>query len=381
MAEERILTRHELFDLVWSKPMQQLAREFKLSDVGMAKTCKRHNIPRPSRGHWQKLAVGKAPKQPKLPPSPDGVEQIRFSIPDDPVPQPQPVLSPEVAAWIEREHDPKNKITVAAVGKYHPLVRSAKDALEAKREWYGVDDGWRSSGRGTVWVRVTKAVIGRACRLLNALLAAFEARNFRVSYSRQIDNAVVHVLGQEFKISLVERQKRIAHTPTKEELEREKRGLGGPRKYDDIPSSQLRLTLEYAWRKLQFEDGKVPLEEQLNDVALILVRTVIEVIKPELERRAKEEEQRREEEHERWLFQQKCDRFDDGYCAWHAQQERLRFVSVLEEAAAKLEHPSDRVKEFVAWTRRYVEWADPLPDFFEGIEKDEHVHYHEFTRR
>ncbi len=52
MAEERILTRKELFDLVWSKPIQHLAREFKLSDVGLAKTCKRYAIPRPERGYW-----------------------------------------------------------------------------------------------------------------------------------------------------------------------------------------------------------------------------------------------------------------------------------------------------------------------------------------
>ncbi len=54
-----VLTREELYDRVWSTPMQKLALEFGLSDVGLAKVCKRHKIPRPSRGYWAKLESGK----------------------------------------------------------------------------------------------------------------------------------------------------------------------------------------------------------------------------------------------------------------------------------------------------------------------------------
>jgi hypothetical protein len=52
-------TRKELFDLVWSEPMQKLAKRFEMSDTGLAKTCKAANIPRPTRGYWAKLAAGK----------------------------------------------------------------------------------------------------------------------------------------------------------------------------------------------------------------------------------------------------------------------------------------------------------------------------------
>lgn len=47
MPEEKRLTRKELYDLVWSKSMRALAKDFNLSDVGLAKICKKHNIPRP----------------------------------------------------------------------------------------------------------------------------------------------------------------------------------------------------------------------------------------------------------------------------------------------------------------------------------------------
>ena len=54
------ISRRDLYNRVWSTPMSKLARELDISDVGLAKACRRHNIPRPARGYWAKLAAGKA---------------------------------------------------------------------------------------------------------------------------------------------------------------------------------------------------------------------------------------------------------------------------------------------------------------------------------
>lgn len=58
-----ILTRQELYDLVWSTPMTKLADDFGLSDVGLAKTCERHRIPTAPRRYWAKKEAGKKVKQ------------------------------------------------------------------------------------------------------------------------------------------------------------------------------------------------------------------------------------------------------------------------------------------------------------------------------
>ena len=63
------ISRRDLYNRVWSTPMSKLARELDISDVGLAKACRRHNIPRPPRGYWAKLAAGKAPPKPALPSS------------------------------------------------------------------------------------------------------------------------------------------------------------------------------------------------------------------------------------------------------------------------------------------------------------------------
>lgn len=67
------LSRQEMHDLIWSTPAIKLATEFGVSDVAIAKRCKRLNVPRPSRGYWAKLAAGQKPKRTLLPPSGDEV--------------------------------------------------------------------------------------------------------------------------------------------------------------------------------------------------------------------------------------------------------------------------------------------------------------------
>ena len=52
------LTRNELYELAWSKPMIVLAREYGFSDGGFAKICRRNQIPIPPRGYWAKKAAG-----------------------------------------------------------------------------------------------------------------------------------------------------------------------------------------------------------------------------------------------------------------------------------------------------------------------------------
>ena len=48
MSQTRIrLTRIELYENVWATPMRTHAKEIGMSDVGLAKICRPHNIPVP----------------------------------------------------------------------------------------------------------------------------------------------------------------------------------------------------------------------------------------------------------------------------------------------------------------------------------------------
>lgn len=61
------VTREELFKLVWDTPINQLAKDYGLSDVGFVKHCKRLKVPTPPRGYWTRVKSGQKPKKPKLP--------------------------------------------------------------------------------------------------------------------------------------------------------------------------------------------------------------------------------------------------------------------------------------------------------------------------
>jgi hypothetical protein len=65
------ISRKDLYDLVWSKPASALAEEFGVSDVAIAKRCKKLGVPRPFRGYWAKIESGKKPRKPPLPPTAD----------------------------------------------------------------------------------------------------------------------------------------------------------------------------------------------------------------------------------------------------------------------------------------------------------------------
>jgi len=63
------ISRQDLYERVWSTPMTKLAKDFDISDVGLAKSCRKNGIPTPPVGYWAKKAHDKAPARPPLPPS------------------------------------------------------------------------------------------------------------------------------------------------------------------------------------------------------------------------------------------------------------------------------------------------------------------------
>ena len=62
------LSRSALYELIWSKPVRDIASDFGISDVALAKRCRALKIPVPGRGHWAKVAAGQKPRRPPLPP-------------------------------------------------------------------------------------------------------------------------------------------------------------------------------------------------------------------------------------------------------------------------------------------------------------------------
>src|ERR1700756_1497515 len=72
MQQDREISREELHQLVWSKPTKIAVKEFDLSDVGLAKICRKLGVEKPPRGYWAKVASGVRVTKPRLGALPDG---------------------------------------------------------------------------------------------------------------------------------------------------------------------------------------------------------------------------------------------------------------------------------------------------------------------
>jgi hypothetical protein len=83
-ATQRItLTRNALYDRVWSEPVERLARTWGLSGRGLAKVCRRLQVPVPPRGFWAKARHGQRARRPPLPAlQPGEAEEIVVHVRD-----------------------------------------------------------------------------------------------------------------------------------------------------------------------------------------------------------------------------------------------------------------------------------------------------------
>ena len=168
-----MVKREELYELVWSQPMTKVAQQFDVSGSYLARICTLLNAPRPERGYWAKLAVGKAPPKVPLPPAQPG-DPLHWSSEGERVPQPKPQ-----APKVPRERKSGRKIRVPREHIHH-LIRGAKPHIEKTRR---IDEGMYLKPYKFLLVDVTASQAGldKALGLANDLFNALESVGHRVT--------------------------------------------------------------------------------------------------------------------------------------------------------------------------------------------------------
>jgi hypothetical protein len=117
----RLVTRGELYQLVWDKPMIRLAEEFGITGNGLAKVCDRLDVPYPPRGHWAKKEAGKPVVTVKLPARRDGIPSAADIYPTPPKPALSPAEEQAAAAVADRIRD---VVVPESSDKLHPRVHA-----------------------------------------------------------------------------------------------------------------------------------------------------------------------------------------------------------------------------------------------------------------
>jgi hypothetical protein len=367
-----LLTREELYEMVWAQPVVKLAKEFGVSDVAVAKACRRHKIPLPGRGYWRRLETGQKLSRQPLPKLDNAfLNSITFS--GGILPGAKKLAEDSTGTKIIVSEEPD---------ELNPLARQALVRLTHESP----DNHGLIAPKDTLDIRASENQLGRAIRIMDALIKALETLGHKVevrAYSERNDyrqpnpppahKTQVNVKGVIFTFGMEESYKRVPHIPSKSE-EREI-ALGhkwNVPEYDFIPTGYMALKIKepylYGLRGTWSEGKKYRLEDRLNSFIqglIIAADTEIERrIKEERERKQREEEERRRREAEqRRLHEEKLTRrLEHEIATWKLAQDARKYVAKLDSLG-----PHDpETEEWIRWIHSYIERVDPLNLSLEG---------------
>jgi hypothetical protein len=205
----KTLSRENLYELVWSKPMTHLARDFGVSDVALHKHCKARAIPKPPQGYWLKKQFGKP--------------VVRTPLGADPAPYPDlPITIYPGAGSDEGSVGAAARMRVqevladsaASQPVQCPVLARTLTALRKVRP--GKDGLVQVAGPDLIAVRVTAQVVQRASALLTDLVGLASRAGLVLEQGESA--AVWRAEGEAVSFELVEVPDRIEHVATDKEL-------------------------------------------------------------------------------------------------------------------------------------------------------------------
>jgi len=313
----KVFLREELYERVWTTPVHTLAKQFGYSDVGFAKLCRKHEIPTPGVGYWQRVEAGHKPGRTPLP-------QI-----EGPTPYRIDLVIRELDLS-KSGHVPRDVPTITISPDQpisHPLVvrseRLLRDAKKDEKQLLCPRKGSASH------IRVTEAALPRTLSILDALFHALGERGIHILWPKEENaNLSIVVESETIGFCLSEILDTKAHMPTEQDAARRKRECWwSPPKWDYRPSGMLRISLlcgETTSARRNWSDGRSKrVEDCLGDVVLGLGTLVASI------KKVKAERQRWREEYEAKQRQREKERRE--------HEEFLRKGEVIRKAAQALQ--------------------------------------------
>lgn len=159
-----MITREELYSLVWSMSVDQAARRLGVSNIYLARVCVALDVPRPPRGWWRKVETGNATKAPALPPK-------KLGFPDR--------WDKDEATSPPLQYFYRLSRKASAISDHrHPLVRLASDIYNGAEA--GADGVHLVSRRSDADLTCSRTTLRQSLNLADALFMGLEARGHPV---------------------------------------------------------------------------------------------------------------------------------------------------------------------------------------------------------
>jgi len=307
------ITREELYEAVWSESVQKLALALGISDVGLAKICKKLNVPRPGRGYWAKPRGARKVLRVPLPPLKPGQDESYV------------ISGPDVeggAGWIREalQHLAEEGLTVPTVlpsgstTAGHPLIAAYREQLVE----HGLETSQVWPKQACLAVSVSPGQLERSLEIVRKVFEALEKQGYqpevlppnphgrnRYGYSEANPSRTgVRIKGVFVAFELTESfsMVEIPQPPPEPPKGRQKEVWVPPPRpvYKKVPSGDLTLEIvepdRRGGRKRWRDQGVRKLEKQLDAFLRAVMVTADREHEDELERERKRKE---EEEVER----------------------------------------------------------------------------------
>jgi hypothetical protein len=340
----RTITRSELYELIWQRPMWKVAPEFGLSGNGLAKLCRREGIPVPERGHWVKLAHGKRVRKPRLLSSASDTETLVIEASPPHRSALEDSMSERLSELLRVEREAAETIAVPRSSKAHRIVQAWP---KPQKPSYGAP-----------WF--TAEGEARRRRIASVLFREIERRGGSVSFNDEHDHMghrfSVTFFNETIEVSFRERLTMVKIPPDP------KQSYGYERtEYHPTGSLQLRFEnyLDVPIRREWNDRETKRIEERLREI-LIALYLAVEAERLRNERLRQEEARRAEAQRLRWEREER------------ERREREEVQALL--ADAKAWEDAQRIRGYVqemkagrAKELAWIEWALRVADRLDPV--------------
>jgi hypothetical protein len=348
-------------------PMSRLAVQYGLSGNGLAKICRRLDVPNPPRGYWARKEAGKKVNQAALPAIRPGTRTqvtIAPGLPASPPPQMPPELEDGLAA--ARRLTAGLRVPIK-LHRPHQVVAGWIEERQRSRDQAKA----HSWGRGDYVPPDFAAMERRRHRLLSTLFIALEKHG----YTAKVDERgcpAVEIARQPAAVIIKEKYRQVRQPLTAEE---KKRGFNPERPWrqEMQPTGVLQLSIEPrlhpTLRQSWIDAADQPLEEQFSEIAAVFIAAAPILLErrrqyEENERRRREEEMRRYKERQRQQLERSRLRgFLELASRWkEVETARLFQDALADRAVGDLAEPIDdrTVSVWFVWARERLREYDPI---------------------
>lgn len=355
------LTRQELYEQVWTKPMVTLAKEYSLSDNGLRKICKKYDVPIPPMGHWQKIQFNK--KTIKIPlPKKDKEEEIKINIKDSKlIANTENLIKNAVAEKIRNNSSLILKVA-DRLNKPDEIIIKTQANIEKKKvlESYSPLKGTVQTDRGFPSIIVSPKNISRSLRILDNLIKNFRLLGYRIDLRDEGLNIVAY---DDDKMLIYIREKSNAVDTTSDY---------GWKSRDLVANGKLSVKV-HRFGTFEFADtNKTLVEDQIEKILIKIESEFQKMFKKRQQWKLHDQKQgdlKKIEQAKQKLKEDELNKFTSFYNDAH----RLKKFTILKEYYSFLENQENKtaeLQEWLIWAKSKLDWYNPMVDIEDELLSD-----------